>query len=134
MISLRESMAKQAEEVLQSALKSYGDVFVVVGEASTQACPPAGEELKESLLNLKQRLNAETSAGVIIETEKLFEIELHKWSERAAEFYQEKTDEVREILTIVAKATSQVGERDQRYAKQFGNLTERLQGLSLIHI
>ena len=56
-------MAKQAEEVLQSALKSYGDVFVVVGEASTQACPPAGEELKESLLNLKQRLNAETSAA-----------------------------------------------------------------------
>ena len=126
-------MAAQAEEVLQSALKSYGDVFVVVGEAGLQACPPAGEEFKESLLNLKRRLNAEASASMITETEQLFEMELHAWSERAAQFYQEKTDEVKEILTIVAKAAGQIGERDQRYAKQFGKLTERLQGTAKLN-
>jgi diguanylate cyclase (GGDEF)-like protein len=133
MISLRKSMAMQAEEVLQSALKSYADVFVAVGEAGVQACPPAGEELQESLLNLKQRLNAEASASTITETEKLFEMELRVWSERAAQFYEEKTDEVREILTIVAKAAGHVGERDQRYAKQFGKLTERLQGTAKLN-
>lgn len=133
MISLRKSMAAQAEEALQSALKSFADVFVVVGEASAQACPPAGVDLKESLLNLKQRLNAESSATVIAETEKLFETELQTWSERAAQFYRQKTDEVREILIIVAKAASQIGERDQRYAKQFGKLTERLQGTAKLN-
>ena len=133
MISLRKSMAMQAEEVLQSALKSYADVFVVVGEAGVQACPPAGEELQESLLNLRRRLNGETSASVITETEKLFEIELHTWSERAAQFYQEKTHDVREILTIVAKAAGKVAERDQRYAKQFGTLTEQLQGTAKLN-
>lgn len=89
MISLRKSMAIQAEEVLHSALKSFADVFVVVGEAGVQACPPAGEDLKESLLNLKQRLNAESSATMIEETEKLFETELQTWSERAAQFYRQ---------------------------------------------
>jgi diguanylate cyclase (GGDEF)-like protein len=133
MISLRKSMAMQVEEVLQSALKSYGDVFVAVGEAGVNACPPAGEEFQKCLLNLKQRLNAETSASEITETEKLFEMELHTWSERAAQFYQQKTDEVKEILTIVAKAAGQVGERDQRYAKQFGKLTERLQGTAKLN-
>ena len=123
----------QAEEVLQSALKSYADVFVAVGEAGVQACPPAGEEFKESLLNLKRRLDAEASASLIAETEQLFEMELHTWSERAAQFYQEKTNEVREILLIVAKAAGQVGERDQRYAKQFGKLTERLQGTAKLN-
>jgi len=88
MISLRKSMEVQAEEVLQSALKSFADVFVVVGEAGAQACPPAGDDLKESLLNLKLRLNAETSATTITETEKLFATELHTWSERAAQFYR----------------------------------------------
>ncbi len=126
-------MAVQAEEVLQSALKSFADVFVVVGEAGAQACPPAGDELKESLLNLKRRLNNETSANAIAETEKLFETELQSWSERAAQFYRQKTDEVREILTIVAKAASQIGERDQTYAKQFGQLTERLQGTAKLN-
>ena len=126
-------MAMQAEEVLQSALKSYAEVFVAVGEAGAQACPPAGEEFKESLLNLKRRLNAESSASVIEETEQLFEMELSTWSERAAQFYQEKTDEVKEILTIVAKAAGQIGERDQSYAKQFGKLTERLQGTAKLN-
>ena len=130
MISLRKSMEEQAEEVLQSALKSYADVFVAVGEAGAQACPPEGEKLKESLLNLRRRLNPETSASAITETEQLLETELQTWSGRAAHFYQEKTDEVKEILTIVAKAAGQVGERDQRYAKQFGKLTERLQASS----
>ena len=126
-------MTMQVEEVLQSALKSYADVFVAVGEAGVQACPPAGEEFQESLMNLKQRLNGEASASVITETEKLFERELQPWSERASQFYQEKTDEVREILTIVAHAAGQVGERDQRNAKQFGKLAERLQGTAKLN-
>lgn len=133
MISLRKSMERQAEEVLQSALKSYADVFVAVGEAGAQACPPEGEKLKENLLNLRRRLDPETSASVITETEQLLEAELQTWSERAAHFYQEKTDEVKEILTIVAKAAGQVGERDQRYAKQFGKLTERLQATAKLN-
>lgn len=133
MISLRKSMEKQAEEVLHSALKSYGDVFVAVGQAGAQACPPVGDELKESLLNLKQRLNAEASASLIEETEQLLEIELRTWSDRAAHFFQHKTDEVREILTIVAKAAGQVGERDQRYSKQFEKLTERLQATAKLN-
>jgi diguanylate cyclase (GGDEF)-like protein len=120
-------MELQVEEALYSTLKSYGDALVAVGEAGAQACPPVGEELKESLLNLRLRLSAETSADAITETEQLLEKELQTWGARAANFYEEKTDEVKEILTIVAQAASQVGERDQRYAKQFGDLTDRLQ-------
>src|SRR5436189_949144 len=104
MISLRKSMEQQAVEVLESARKSYGDVFVAFGQAGAQACPPAGEELKESLLNLKQRLNAEASASMFTETEQLLEMELQTWSGRAAHYYEQKTDEVKEILSIVAKA------------------------------
>ena len=44
---------------------------MVVGEAGVQACHPASEEFKQSLLNLKRRLSAEASASVITETEQL---------------------------------------------------------------
>ncbi len=131
MISLKKSM--EQEEVLQSALKSYGDVLVAVGEAGAQACPPVGTELKESLLNLRERLNTEASASAIAETEQLLEAELQTWSARAAHFFQSKTDEVREIVEIVAKAASRLGERDQRYSKQFGKLTERLQATAKLN-
>jgi diguanylate cyclase (GGDEF)-like protein len=133
MISLRKSMEQQAEEVLHSALKSYGEVFVAVGQAGAQACPPVGDELKESLLNLRNRLDAEASASLIEETEQLLEAELKTWGARAASFFQNKTDEVREILQIVARATAQVGERDQRYSQQFAKLTERLQATAKLN-
>lgn len=126
-------MEQHAEEVLQSALKSYGDVFVAVGQAGAQACPPEGKELQESLLNLRERLNAEASASAIVETEQLLEAELQTWSARVAHFFQAKTEEVREILEIVARATRQLGERDQRYSKQFGKLTERLQATAKLN-
>ncbi len=126
-------MALQVEEVLHSTLESYGNALVAVGEAGAQACPGVGDDLKDSLLNLRARLNAETSSGVITETEQLFEQELQTWSARAAHYYEEKTDEVREILNIVAKAASQVGERDQRYTKQFGRLTDRLQATAKLN-
>jgi len=126
-------MEQQAEEVLQSALKSYADVFVAVGEAGAQACPPVGEELKESLMNLRRRLSPETTASAITETEQLLEQELQKWSERAAHFYEDKTGEVKEILTIVANAAGQVLERDKRNAKQFGSLAERLQATAKLN-
>ena len=58
---------------------------------------------------------------------------MQTWSARAAHFYEEKTHEVKEILTILAKAASQVGERDQRYAKQFGHLTDRLQATAKLN-
>ncbi len=133
MISLRKSMDMQLEEVFQSALKSYRDALAAVGQAGAQACPPVGEELKQSLLNLKQRLSAEASASLITETEELLEKELQTWSARAAHFYEEKTDEVKEILNIVARAASQVGERDRRYAKRFGDLTESLQATAKLN-
>jgi diguanylate cyclase (GGDEF)-like protein len=126
-------MDMQLEEALQSALKSYGDALIAVGSAGAQACPPVGDELKESLLNLSRRLSAEASTTVIAETEQLLEKELQTWSARAAHFYDEKTDEVKEILSIVAKAAGQVGERDERYAKRFGDLTERLQATAKLN-
>ena len=123
----------QVEEALQSTLESYGNALVAMGRSGMLACPPAGEDLRESLLNLSRRLRTETSLSVIAETEQLLEKELKTWGERAAHFYRAKTAEVQEILTIVAKATGQLGERDQRYAKQFGDVAERLQATAKLN-
>lgn len=126
-------MDMHLEEVLDSALTSYKSALAAVGHAGSQACPPVGEELKESLLSLQRRLNTETSASAITKTEEDLETQLQAWSARAARFYDEKTAEVKEILEIVAKAAAQVGERDDLYAKQFGDLTERLQATAKLN-
>jgi diguanylate cyclase (GGDEF)-like protein len=54
------------------------------------------------------------------------ETELSNWSERAIQYYRTKTEEVRDIMVVVARAANCIGERDQRYVKQVGDLSDRL--------
>lgn len=125
MLSIRKSM--EMEETLQCTLRSYGDALVAAGQAAARSCPPVGENIEQASLNLRQRLSAEPAPGLIVETERTFEKELHEWSDQAAQFYEEKTNEVKEILAILAKAAAEVLERDRRYTNEFGALAENLQ-------
>jgi diguanylate cyclase (GGDEF)-like protein len=130
MISLRKTMDTQLEEVYRSVLQAYKRALAEVGVAGPQACPPVGEELRVSLLHLAEQLHGEASARVIAETEQTFEKDLAEWSSRAATFHNEKTTEIKEILSIVANAATQLGERDHLYTNQFREVTDRLQATS----
>jgi diguanylate cyclase (GGDEF)-like protein len=127
MISLRKAMEAHGDELLQCALESYGSSLAATAEAGALAYPPEGESLKASLLNLSLRLNVEASAPTVAETGKAVNGELQAWGERASGFYQQKLDELREVLTLVADAAGKVADRDERYAKQFEDLSGRLE-------
>ncbi|HYA35140.1 MAG TPA: GGDEF domain-containing protein, partial [Candidatus Binataceae bacterium] len=71
-------------------------------------------------------LTTAASPELVAETEQRFEHELEAWGQRATKFYKEKTDEVKEVLQLVAKAAAQVAERDARYGQQLGTLSDRL--------
>jgi diguanylate cyclase (GGDEF)-like protein len=127
MISLRKAMDAQAEEAFHSTLETYRAALLAMADAGSRACPSAGDQLQHSLLVLHQRLTADATPGLVSETEQRLEAELRAWSDGAAQFYQDKTNDVKDILQVVAKAAGEVSERDQRYSKKFGTLTERLQ-------
>ena len=131
MISLRKSMESLLEDMLQSTLECYRAALAAMGDAGVKACPQAGDDLRQSLLQLNQHLTAE--AGAVAHTEKRVEEELRAWGDRAARFYDEKSDELKQVLMIVAQATRQMGDRDQRYAKQYLELTDRLQATARLN-
>jgi diguanylate cyclase (GGDEF)-like protein len=133
MISLRKAMREQMEEAFESTLDSYKGALVAMGDAAARACPPSGEQLRNNLRVLQERLTNEAPPNLVTETEQRLEAELRTWGDQTAQFYQENTDEVKSILSIVSKATLEVGERDQRYAKQFGDLTERLRATNRLN-
>jgi len=127
MISLRRAMETHVEETLHTTLESYRATLVAIGNAGVRACPSAGEHLQQNLVALNERLTTEAAPSLIADTKQQVEAQLHTWGEHAAQANQEKTNEVKDILAIVAKAAGEVGERDQRYTKSFGELADRLQ-------
>lgn len=132
MISLRKYLDADAEGLVKSTMEAYRKAIVAMGSAGVQACPPAGDALQVSLLNLHQRLLEETSKEVVNETGTQLETELQHWAQRSAKYYADRTNDVKEILTMVAKTASDVGERDERYGKQLQDLTKRLQATALL--
>lgn len=127
MISLRKAIETHSEEAFESTLDSYRAVLVAVGSAGVRACPSAGEGLQAGLLALHERLTSNAEPSLIADTKRQVEAQLQAWGEQAAQLNREKTNEVKDILALVAKAAGEVGERDQRYTKSFGDLAERLQ-------
>jgi diguanylate cyclase (GGDEF)-like protein len=100
-----------------------------MGDSATQVCPHISEDLHQSLLNLRDRLAAETAPEEVTETGRKVEEELGKWSKTASEYFRQTANEVKEIMMVVADTTRAVGERDQRYARQLTDFATRIEGI-----
>ena len=119
-------MKLDLEQAFAATLDSYRAALRALGDAGAQACPPAADGLKQSLQNLTQRLSRDAAPGLIVETEQRLEVELKTWGEQAAQCYQAKADEMKDLVLLLAKAAAEVGDRDQRYSDKFGKLANHL--------
>jgi diguanylate cyclase (GGDEF)-like protein len=130
MISLRRAMEAQVQDALESTLRVYRAALGLIGDVAARAFPSSGESFRESLATLQKRLAQDATPELVDETGRSLEVELNAWGDQAAKFYKEKTTELKEILGIVAQASSEIAERDDRYSQQFTALTERLREAS----
>jgi diguanylate cyclase (GGDEF)-like protein len=119
MISLKRYIEASPAESLKTMCESYRGSLAVMGSSATQICPHIGEDFQRDLLNLRDRLSPDATPDTVAETAKQVEDELKKWGESASEYFQQTAHDVKEIMMIVAETAQAVGERDQRYARQF---------------
>jgi diguanylate cyclase (GGDEF)-like protein len=125
----RESGPDPAE-VLPVLLQCYRAALLTMGKSGSQACPAVGTELQEQLVNLEALFSGTVTASLAKETEAKIEQHLQEWGGRSAEYFKAKANEVKEILIVLARAAESVGERDQRYAGRFTELTAQLQTIA----
>jgi len=120
-------MHASLEESLRSAVESYRGALTAVGDAGAKAYPPAGDDLKQSLLQLRQNLGESASPGVFADTGERIGKQLQSWAESAAHYYQDSAEEIKALLLEVAKAAAEVGARDQRYGEHLHTLASKLE-------
>jgi diguanylate cyclase (GGDEF)-like protein len=133
MISIKKLIERNGEELLAAAIESYRASLNVVGESSVQACPPVGAVLRQNLLNLQAALSAQATADHLQETGRKVEAELTRWGSDAADYFRQRSSEVKELMLILARTAELTGERDQRYSRQFQEFTGRLEAMGDMH-
>ncbi len=126
MISLKKYIEGRAEESVRVLSESYRASLTAVGVGATQICPHLGEDFQRDLWKLRDALGPEAPPEAVAQTGKQVEEEIARWGKTASEYLQQTANQVKEIMLIVAETAHAVAERDQRYARQFGEFAEQL--------
>lgn len=126
-----EKAALSKEEgLLASTLAAYRTALDDFGESSVEVCPALGEELKQGLHKIARTLEAGVGEKEIVRGQETAHTKMEAWTQKAIEHNQKKTDEVKELLLVMARTAGSVGERDKRCAKQITEVTSRLQAVA----
>jgi diguanylate cyclase (GGDEF)-like protein len=124
-----DDAGEEEKKILPAAIDAYRSALVEMGSCGVDACPALGQDLKRTLANLGTGLSTECSPQALGVTESKVREKLQDWGRRAAHHYQQKADEVKDILLVIAHTAESVGERDQRCAQQIHEVTTRLKGI-----
>src|SRR3954469_7944584 len=111
----QESLPDPAE-LLPVLLSAYQVALLAMGKNAVLACSGVSADLRENLAAIGSQLTTKISIKAAKETEQQDEKEMEKWGGNTAEYFKAKTNEVKELLLVLAHTAESVGERDQRYA------------------
>ena len=118
------------DELFPVLLQAYRSLVLSVGKWGAKSCPAVGSEMQQSLTKFEARLAGVITPPLFSETEKQVEQELQQWGGRAEEYFKSKANEIKELLIVLARTAESMGERDQRYAGHFSDLTNQLQTIA----
>ncbi len=119
-----------SNELLAATLESYSSALLAMGKSGVRACPALGADLEQGLAGLEKRLSHQITPSLVRGTGKHVEEQLQQWGGRTAEYFKAKTNDVKELLIVLARTAESLGERDQRYSKQFSEFTMQLQTIA----
>jgi diguanylate cyclase (GGDEF)-like protein len=120
----------EEDGILPAALAAYRSALLEMGSCGMEACPALGNKLNQGLGKLEQRLSNHVDRETVEATESCVQQQLRDWGQRTAGHYRQKTDEVKEILIVMARTAESVGARDQRCAQQIDQVTTRLRTIA----
>lgn len=118
------------ETLSEAATTCYRALLLMIGRSAVQVLPSLGTELQRSLQALERRLSLETTPESIHRIETQVEIQVQEWGARTFDHFKEKADVVKEMLIALAKTAESLGSRDDRYSKQFRELTGSLEKIA----
>lgn len=122
----------EAGGLLDAAMEAYRSALRSMGSSSIEACPQLGEELRHGLGRVDDTLTRNLTVETIAGAERNVHGQLEDWGRRTAQHYQKKTDEVKEILMVMARTVESVSDRDKRATSQLAQVTGRLKKIATL--
>jgi diguanylate cyclase (GGDEF)-like protein len=115
-----------------TVVQCYRGVLLAVGKNAAQGCPAVGADLEQGLQALEHRLAVHASPVSLERTHQQVQVQLQQWAGRTADHLKGKTDQVKELLILMANTAESVADQSQEHSSEFGNLTARLEKIATL--
>jgi diguanylate cyclase (GGDEF)-like protein len=142
MISLRKFIYGGSPEPLETipvermgrrccdSLEAYCDALSAFGESAHKAIPAALGDLSRNLAEMNRAINCSVDEAISPCVRDRLRTELSAWSDRAVRVHEENEREIKEIMAGVTRAAETIGQRDEKFGRQIGEITARLRGIA----
>jgi diguanylate cyclase (GGDEF)-like protein len=130
MITLKPFLDAGREDLSALTADCYNATLKALAESAVRCCPATGKALQAELSAASKTLKTETSAKAIKAMHKQVLKALSFWGEQSEIYFKRKAVEVKEILTELVKTADFIGKRDQRYTRQFNEITMHLEAIA----
>jgi diguanylate cyclase (GGDEF)-like protein len=121
-----------ASDLATLVLAAYGAALLQMGYTSMDACPGIGDGLYRQLDEHSRSLTAQLGPRQIADGDVLVRSLIQQWGQQVARHYQEKSEEVKDLLLTMVGTAEAAGARDQRAAEQIHTVTERLRAVACL--
>jgi diguanylate cyclase (GGDEF)-like protein len=125
--SSEEDLSRGACNALLSAYRSG---LAEMAACGVSACPPLAAQLSRGLTRIDEDLGEHPGLAAVMAAENALREALQKWGEQTAQHYEQKAEEVRDLLLVMARTAESLGHTDNRYAQQLDLVTTQLESIA----
>jgi diguanylate cyclase (GGDEF)-like protein len=118
--------AKAESGMPEPLVSEFRAMLLAIGDCAGRAVPDLGVELNRKMTGIQKTLVQPVTTDLLTKTNQQARTELSKWADLALSHHQGIQRELREIVAAIAAAAESVSERDEKYAREIGDLTIRL--------
>jgi len=129
-LSLRKAIDDSSDVNVTTVVESYCHLVGSLRDAGAQACPPVADRLRSRLGEIQDRLRRRVEADTVNAVSAELDDTLADWGKQAGSFYNDRSTELKEFVSIVEKATGELAARDETFGHQFHGVIERLRATS----
>ena len=114
------------------ALQAFHTLLLAAANAGHRAVPDLGPGLRKQLTALAAALSPKSTPEAVEGTSQRARHELSQWAEQAFLQHEATERDLRQIVEVMAGGIASVARRDERAAREFGDLTRKFRAIATL--
>jgi len=126
-VSTATAVRPPEDPISQTALNCYLTTVIAVAECLAGVCPEIGIPYQERLMRVPRRLGFHATARSLEESRLALVSDLKEFGDITGRHFADMPRKAGEIVSLIARLSNIVGERNERHNAALGRLAEQMQ-------